>query len=608
MTPHRALTLLVLPAACLLGACGDPLVDAPEREGGNAPDPTGLLEGDVVYAAPMPECVGGAVTGRVVLTLFRSDDPPPPEGGATTAVNLLFVDAAELFAPSDCGLPEGTVVTRSAGFRWPDIPLGQGPADAEGDLPGVAYQIRGFYDAEGDFDPRFGIRSGATRGDVAGGAFLSATDLRFRALAFDHVDERPDGQVVSGVTVTLAAPVGSEIPAFALDEGTRAMSSSATFSLSPDPVARDQALWELAAMRLRLLDPDGPEGPSLERAGVDLDTSQEGRGFFVAPVDADRDGMGDLHPVLGSTGLPWLLPIVIAQRARNPVERSVGIPGVRFVATVRPGFVLPPAQRTTFAPEIDISVPPVAIVTLRPDLPECQIPYIAPGNAAEQYEAGPTECQELPTGSYDVALIGGLAGATIVDVRAAIQAEMPDIPASALDAAVAARTDTGFALSGGTLASQAWSIPNELGCPDVAYLPPGFAINQLDEDPTTPCGAPDTLMLADQGPQGRFAVVDENPDDAPDPTSTADGRGVPLCGTAPRASTGMLDSVTYVDVPEACCDGVRALCGLPLCPLVDRAPRMSGTGSVGIRELRAGDVIDGVPTCVPFHVPVSCCR
>ncbi len=595
-------------AFALLAACGDPAVDLPEADGGQAPDPTGVMAGDVVYAAPRPPCVDGQVVGRAVLLLFRSDAPPAPEGPATSALNLLFLDGTDLFDASDCELPEGEVVTRSAGFVWPEIALG--PAGQ-----GVSYQVRATYDTDGSFDPRFGIFTSPTRGDVAGGAFVStlASPLRFRPIAFDGVDARPNGQRVGGVTVTLAAPVASELPAFTRGEGARALTSTDRFSLNPDPAAADQENWDLARLRLRLLDPAGPEGPTLAQAGLGLDLSPAGRGFFVAPVDLNRDGEGDLHPVLGSRGVPWLLPLVIAQRARNLTELAVGIPDVRFIATVRPGFVLPPAQRTTFAPEVDVTVPPAAIVTLRPDLPECQIPYLAPGNVAELYEASPTECQELPTGSYDLIAIGGLAGARPVDVRAALAAAMPELSDEELDAQVAARTDTGFALEGGTLASQSWTIPNVLGCPDVDYLPPGVAVNQIDMDPTTACGAPETLQLTDQGPAGRFAVVDADAEDAPDPTDTTDGRGVATCQTTVRAATAMPDTVTYLEVPEACCAGVSALCGLPLCPLVDRAPLAGAaaegeTGATATRELRPEDVVDGVPTCVPFHVPVSCCR
>ncbi|MEM1414690.1 MAG: hypothetical protein AAGH15_07310 [Myxococcota bacterium] len=609
---HRLLPLFALVLA--FAACGDPDVDTFESEGGQAPDPTGIMEGDVVFAGLRPPCVDGRVPGRAVLLLFRNDNPPPPEGGAPSAANLLFVNGDQLFDASDCELPPGSVVTRSASFTWPDIALGSGEADESGQLPGVAYQVRAFYDTDENFDPRFGVRSFSTRGDVSGGAFVStaAPVLTFRPIPFDHASERPNGQVVRGITVTLAAPVASELPAFERGAGAQAMASTATFSLNPDPAAADQANWELASLRLRLLDPSDPErreSATLPAAGLSLDTSPEGRGFFVGPVDANRDGEGDLHPILGASGVPWLLPIVIAQRARNLVEQSVGIPDVRFIASVRPGFALPPASKTTFAPEIDVTVPPVAIVTTRPDLPQCQIPYAAPGNLAELYEAGPTECQELPTGNYDLIVIGGLAGARVVDVEAELAMSMPELSAEERRMLAAQRTDTGFALEGGALASQSWSVPNELGCPDTAYLPPPLAVNQIDPNPLTACDDPETLQLASQGPAGRFAVVDGNDDDAPPREDTSDGRGLPACQNAFRLATGMVDAVTYVDVPPECCVGVSALCGLPLCPLVARAALEGEGGVAETRELRSEDLDEnGRPTCVPFHVPVSCCR
>ncbi|MGF1468440.1 MAG: hypothetical protein ACFCGT_20135 [Sandaracinaceae bacterium] len=604
-------------AMLALAACTDPGTDATRLDGGNAPVPTGVMEGTVVYAGPRPPCVREddgtpvRVLGRAVLLLFLASNPPPPEGSSTSAVNLLFVEGDQLFGLEDCatGGAADTPITRSTEFVWPTILLGPAPPTEDGDLPPIDYQVRAFYDTDEDFDPFFGVRRSSTRGDVSGGALVPGSEPpRFSTVRFDNLRARPNGQRVVGVTVTLGAPVGSALLAYRRTEETVALSSEATTPLDPDAARQDELLWRLMSLRLELLDPEGDAAPSLERAGLSIDASPAGRGFFVAPVDVDRDGTGDLHPVLGSTGLPWLLPIVVLDRARNPSEVAAGVPPVRFVATVRPGRVVPPAMKVVFAPTIEISVPPVALASLRPGLPQCDIPIVAPGSVAETYEGRPTECQELPTGNYTVTALGGLAGATPVDVRARLREEMPGLSEEELDAAAAQITDTGFALEGGGLASQSWSLPNELGCPDFDYLPAGQAVNQLDDDPSTSCEDPDTLMLRAQGPDGRVSVVDPDPSNGPDPADTSDGRGVPTCQQTLRLSTGMIDTVTYVGVPPECCEPVLHLCGLPLCSLRERAVIGDATGIRDVREGSGGLDDDGRPSCVPFHMPVSCCR
>src|SRR5690606_20212350 len=144
---------------------------------------------------------------------------------------------------------------------------------------------------------------------------------------------------------------------------------------------------------------------TLEAAGMSIDPHPSGYGWFTFPVDGDRDGIQDLHPALGeSAGILWTHPIVIMRRARNPFELRAEIPDVVVVGTVRPSQT---ASKDTFDPEIDIAVPPIAAVNLDPTNPSCNIPYIAPGNLAEVLERIPVDCQELPTGNYDINALSG---------------------------------------------------------------------------------------------------------------------------------------------------------------------------------------------------------
>lgn len=627
--------MLLLPCAALaLIGCDPPDPDDPGAE--STPDPSGVIEGTVLYVGPRPSCVWEddqpvAVRGRVVLLLFLSDNPPPPGGSAASAENLLLVPGDEMFDPTveDCLPREPTPedlrqpITRSVAFTWPDVALA--PVGVEG----VDYQIRGFYDHDEDFNPFFSVRRLATKGDVAGGAFenAAAEPPQFERVRFGDVEDRVNGQVVEGVAVTLGAVVNTELPAFRVGEGTRALASDGTLPVASDALMREELLWSQAAMRLTLVDPLADDWRlTLAAAGMSIDPHPSGYGWFVLPVDADRDGEQELHPTLGAAGIPWEHPIVILRRARSPIELLAGVPDSVIVATVRPSQT---ATKTTFDPTIDVAVPPIAVVNLDPTNPACAVPYIPPGNLAETYERVPVDCQELPTGNYDVNALSGIAGGAAIDYRAFIQADMPELPDRVLDIIVRQRTDNDWIIEGGQFSSQAWSIPNELGCPD-PYRPNAvdddgdpITVSQIDPDPLASCGDDpiaacddaNTPMQCSQGPAGRFAVVDPDPSDAPSADDTSDGHGVAVCQTTTRAETMMPSAVEYMPVPEACCAPVAHLCGLPLCRLRPSAV-LAGEGDVrAIREIvdpatdfRREDDGTITPLCTPFLPPASCCR
>ena len=121
-------------------------------------------------------------------------------------------------------------------------------------------------------------------------------------------------------------------------------------------------------------------------------------------------------------------------------------------------------------------------------------------------------------------------------------------------------------------------------------------------------------MQCTQGPAGRFSVVDPDGANAPDSTDPSAGHGVAACQTTLRGATMMPDSVAYMPVPSQCCDAVRHLCGLPLCPLRPNAILPGAEGERSIREMSVlGEDFmvsdDGTitPRCVPFLPPASCC-
>ncbi|MCA9609458.1 MAG: hypothetical protein KC619_27845 [Myxococcales bacterium] len=643
---HSLLTCSLVLAAGILGC--DPPPDETPGEGSSV-ESSGLIHGAVLYAGPRPNCryegeVPTEVVGNAVLLMFFSDNPPPPAGSATSASNVLVVPAREFFGLEDCLSANPTaeelsvVVTRNVGFDWPEITLAQRTPDASGSLGCRApfredgegrciadYQIRGFMDRDGDWNPFFSVTRLATRGDVAGGAFENSSVAipQFAHLVFGSVDDFPNGQVLDGVAITLGAPVNTELPAFELGAMTRAGRSEDLVPAVSDAVMREEMIWNQTNMQLRLIDPTSDSWTNtLGAAGLSINPDPSGFAWFTPEVDSDRDGIQDLHPILGSGGVLWEHPIVILRRARNPIELAAGIPDAVVIATVRPSQT---GAKDTFYPVIDIGVAPVAAVNTNAAA-ECLVPYLAPGSLAENLERIPVDCQELPTGNYDINVLSGIAGGRAIDYRQQLRDD--GTPEMLIDMIVRTRTDNDWVIEGGQFSSQAWSVPNELGCPD-PYRPNGFdadgrptTFNQLEEDPTIGCGEPascdasGTHMQCSQGPAGRWSLVDPDGGNAPDASSTADGHGVAACQTAIRASTMMPDTVHYMELPDECCPpSIQGLCGLPLCPLRPTAILAASGGARDVREMVEPGVdyrveADGsiTPLCVPFLPPVSCCR
>jgi hypothetical protein len=641
---HHASRLLGLScAASVLSIAGCNPVETDRAEDGlpgSVPEPAGQIDGTVLYVGQRPTCdrdEEGAlleVNGRVILLAFLSNNPPPPQGTASAASTLLIIPARDLFPLTDC-LPEEptaedltTVVTRSVGFTWPDVPLARaGVHQCDGDNPDrrgdcIDYQVRAFFDRDEDFNPFFSVRRLATRGDVAGGAFVNtaANPPQFARIPFGGVANRPNGQRIGGVAVTLGAIVNTELPAYELGDETTALSSEDVIPAVTDSVMRETMLWEQARMSIELIDPlEGSWVTTLAAAGMNINPDPSGYGWFVFPVDANRDGAQDLHPILGpSAGVQWEHPIVILRRARNPVELALGIPDAVIIASVRPSQTL---TKDTFFPSIDIVAPPIGAVTLDPNNPSCRIPYIAPGALAETYERIPADCQEVPTGNYDVNVLTGIAGGRAIDYRQ--QLTDMGLPETVVNSLAGARTESDWVIEGGSFSSQAWSIPNELGCPD-PYARPGtnLSVTQVDVDPTANCGTdrlscdlPDgSAMQCSQGPHGRFAVVDPDSTNSPDTEDNTPGHGIAECQTAVSSATGTERAVVYMDVPEECCAPIAHFCGLPLCPLRDEAVLEGRGGSRAIREVQIegtdyGMNADGTlyANCVPFLMPASCC-
>lgn len=638
--------VLALALGTAVFGCTAPPQDAFRGDGGASPDPRGVIRGAVVYAGPRVPCDWSldetyfdedripTVRGRVILTLFHASNLPPPEGSATTAINLLAIDGAEMFGTDPTQLravcqplhPTGAegAATGSAPFVWPDIELGQ------------TYQIRGFYDSDEDFSPFFSVRNSPTAGDVGGGAFVDPTvpSPRYRPIVFGPVADNLRGQEINGVSVSLGAPVDTERPAFRY-EGSGVFSSQTLLPTTADATAADAELWALTMSRLTLLsDADPGLSAAFEAGGVHVDFSdRHANQWYVRDVDVANnttgapgpDGVADPHPVLGRTrGVKWVTPIVFMTRARTSAEVRAGIPTVLLIPSVRPGIVLLGNTRATY-PSIPISIAPVGVVVLDPALPQCRIPFVPPGNPRELYspnDAGdppgiPTDCQEVPTGEYTFNVLHGLARSRNAGGQMCSDIAMCDQEESVLSGTVRCtdgrcnigESQSGIDLLGGFFSSQTWTVPNDLGAPDLFYNP--LARNQIDvllpgggALPTEP--GPGSLLLASQSPAARFFVFDPEDGNPGHQFESASGADVtaPACQAATPSAGGPPVSFTLRDVPGECCAAVAPLCGLPLCALRALPGRAEFSRVVTDADLDAR----GKPRCIPFAIPASCCR
>ncbi len=218
----RPLALFSLATLALSASCTVP--DDPDQK-----PPLGVIRGAVVYTGPLPCTQMGHVMGGAAVLVFYQDLLPPPEGLGTSARSLAAVSGDVLFS----------AVTSALTF-YEDGSTWCPPADAPhvtvsgdylvGPLEAGRYQLRGFYDRDGDFSPILKIHNLPTEGDVGGGAIANPTEAALGAKPIYQqieIGERDakgklvipaDGAAVSGVTVTLGLVLQTPRPIAHLTE------------------------------------------------------------------------------------------------------------------------------------------------------------------------------------------------------------------------------------------------------------------------------------------------------------------------------------------------------------------------------------------------------
>lgn len=251
--------------ATIATACGDPDQFLPPYQTGG---PQGVLDGSVTYAGPLPCTEKGHILGAAVLLVFDVRLLPPPEGLGTTAASLGAVPGEILFAGVRDRLtfkPDGSRWCPAAGT--PNVTVAAPWAISP--LPGGVYEIRGFYDLDGNFDPVFSISNLPTKGDVGGGAIDNAADVLvgkapiYRQIALGAPSANgsrvipADGARVGEIAVTLALPLPLERPIFyskevvdgtGMNKDPNNITMPADFQLDTftmDPIATEKSFIEL---------------------------------------------------------------------------------------------------------------------------------------------------------------------------------------------------------------------------------------------------------------------------------------------------------------------------------------------------------------------------
>jgi hypothetical protein len=333
-------------AAAALAAAAPSCGDIPEA---NELPVAGFIEGSVLYSGPMPCTENGRVVGNAIVLLFDERLLPPPEGLATRSVRFATVPGDVLFqsiADQLPASPDGSRLCPDPNTA-PRVTV-TGAFDISPVDPG-AYQLRGFFDYDGDFHPAFRFSNLPTLGDVTGGAIANATaalagatPIFTRIEVGDRQDDGtytipPNGVRLSGLSVNLARPTPFQRPYGHVAAVQPPVAGQAT---PPAPINyptvielpadfqivdanRLVAQNSLFNLRIRSgVRPDERDAAKASPFFFHVDTPGK---FVTYWWDANRDGVVDeFDRVVGSPGAKALAPIVSFTKLdpSDPIRRT----------------------------------------------------------------------------------------------------------------------------------------------------------------------------------------------------------------------------------------------------------------------------------------------
>lgn len=344
MTRARRIPRPLVAAAILVAACDDPKTFLPDSQAGG---PAGVIQGALTYSGPPPCTVGGRVVGAAALFAFDTRLLPPPDGLGTTAASFAAVTGEALFA----GVRDA-LVFQADGSRWcPDAKATPVTVTAPwtlGPLPAGTYQVRGFYDRDGNFDPAFTIANLPTKGDVGGGAIENPSEVlagkppRYREIGLgtanaDGSRSMPDtGARVDGVAVTLGLTMEAERPIFHVAEvfdGAGGIKDVATFVLPSDYALatfdpKKVPETEKSFVRLHLA-AGVASSEAAAAAASPFGFPTKSPTFLVTRQDVNGDGVLDAKDhIPDSTLIPSLFPLSILSKLADGTSSAQAAPVV----------------------------------------------------------------------------------------------------------------------------------------------------------------------------------------------------------------------------------------------------------------------------------------
>jgi hypothetical protein len=377
-------------AALAAPGCDSPDQFLPFQQFGG---PAGVLEGTLTYSGPLPCTKDGRIVGAAMLLAFNENLLPPPEGLGTSAASLNVVAGEKLFD----GIRDQLTFNKNGDLWCPPhrYVIGATPRPlvtvtapwAIAPLAAGTYQVRGFYDIDGDFDPAFRISNLPTRGDIGGGAIENAPSVllggapRYRRLSLGEL--QPDGSRVipeegarlSGIAVTLGRELPLERPVFyakeVMDEfegntNPNAVVLRSDFQLNNFAAANPGAT-EKSFIRLRLASGVAPEEAELGAASPFNLPVNPPTPFVFTQQDVNRDGkLSAIDHVPESEIVPALYPLSIFAQIHQavPGEPVVERPTVVLQGLTLYGGLLPTVGLGASTPIVAAN--PEVIIALRP--------------------------------------------------------------------------------------------------------------------------------------------------------------------------------------------------------------------------------------------------
>jgi hypothetical protein len=338
-------TVTLCTLAFLCGSCNDPAtyVPFPDFSG-----PAGVLEGTLTYSGPPPCTENGRIVGAAVVLAFDARVLPPPEGLGTGAESIDAISGEELFA----SIRHKLVFDKDNALRCPDASAPYVTASGTwsiAPLRAATYQVRGFYDRDGDFNPAFSISNLPTAGDVGGGAVDNATAVAqgLEAPRFTRIDLGvPDasgnlvipetGSAVIGIGVTLGQVLPLERPVFYPSEvkDTTGVGNTDPRNVVLPSDFQFKTFGASDGSFIRIVYTAGVAPTEINAAAITpffLPVKNPPPTLYMAVQDVNRDGMYDAQDhVPESTLLPALYPLTVFSKLIGD-QKLVGLETPRVI-------------------------------------------------------------------------------------------------------------------------------------------------------------------------------------------------------------------------------------------------------------------------------------